>query len=75
MRPLIQYFASEETVKSKAFFGIIAPTGGLAVSTISNVEMWLRLMSLSVGIVVGVLSAASLSVGLYRKLKNKNEDY
>ncbi|MGN6553260.1 MAG: hypothetical protein ACTHLW_06015 [Verrucomicrobiota bacterium] len=46
---------SKETML-KGIVGIIFPAGGITVSTMSQVEGWLRIASLLVGIAVGVVT-------------------
>jgi hypothetical protein len=57
----------------KGILGVLAPSAGYAVS-VSNVEAWLRVGSLAVGIIVGVLSAVSISLTIRRKLRQRREE-
>ena len=52
----------------KLIVGVAGPTAGCAIS-ISTVETWLRVLSLVVGITVGVLSAISIALSIQRKWK------
>ena len=54
-------------------FGVAGTGGGIAVS-LSTAEAWLRVASLAVGILVGVLSAISISLSIRRKWKKQKEE-
>lgn len=49
----------------KGFVGVIAPAGGIYVSILPKVEAWLRVASLTAGLIVAALTAWSL----WRNLK------
>jgi hypothetical protein len=51
----------------RAALGTVTPAGGIAVSTLQYAEMWLKLASLAVGLVVGILSAISIIKNLRKK--------
>jgi hypothetical protein len=44
----------------KALVGVVAPAGGTTVSMIAQVESWLRVTSLVVGIAVGLATLISI---------------
>lgn len=61
-----QFFGTESVVTSlKGAVGMSATTGGMYVSLLSQVEAWLRIISLLVGITVGVATLISI-------IRNKN---
>lgn len=51
----------------KGSVGMSATLGSVGVSTIQEVELWLRITSLCIGIIVGLLTAWSI----FRKNKDK----
>lgn len=51
-------------------FGTFVCAGAITIS-LTEVEQWLRIASLLVGIGVGLVTGWSVGVSLYRKLKNK----
>ncbi len=55
----------------KCIIGVIGPTMGYTIS-LSTVEVWLRILSLLVGILVGCLSAVSIGLSIRRKWLEKN---
>lgn len=59
-----------EATGLKAVFGIGAPVGGIYVS-LQQVEIWLRLGSLAIGIFVGVATLISLCLTIREKLRGK----
>lgn len=48
-------------------FGAITSTGAAAFSYLAPVEQWLRIASLLVGIVVGILTAISVIKNILKK--------
>lgn len=47
----------------KGLFGVVAPVSGLTVSVLAQVEAWLRIGSLLVGISVGIVTLLSIIRG------------
>jgi hypothetical protein len=45
---------------NKAILGVVSPTGGIVISTMTDLEQWLRISSLVVGIIVGIVSIAAI---------------
>lgn len=52
----------------KGILGVIAPVSGFLVSRAETLEVWLRITSLAIGCLVGLLTLISLSISLWRKL-------
>jgi hypothetical protein len=64
----IKNFTEEHAAQLlKGSVGITATMGSVGVSTIQEVEVWLRISSLCVGILVGLLTAWSI----FKKNKDK----
>ena len=53
--------------------GIIFPIFGLVVSLLAEIETWLRLASLTAGLVVSVLMAIKIYRDITKKPKNPDE--
>lgn len=51
-----------------SILGVVAPLSGWWVS-LQRIEPELQLLSLCIGIVVGLLSIASLTMGIYARVK------
>lgn len=57
---------------ARGVVGAGIPVGGVAISTIQALETWLRLTSLCIGILVGLLTLISLAISNYRKIWGKD---
>jgi len=56
------------------FLGTATPTTGIYISLLPQVEAWLRITSLLVGILVGLASLALLVMKFKRRYLSKDED-
>lgn len=58
----------------RGVLGVVAPISGVTISRIQDIELWLRIASLTVGILVGLMTAFSLALSIRRKLKNQDDE-
>ena len=56
-------------ILNKLFLGVAAPGAGYLAS-LSTMEVWLRVLSLVVGIAVGIASLVSICFSIRKKYKN-----
>ena len=61
----MKLIAEHAATVAKGLLGIAAPTGGFYVSIMPQIEAWLRVTSLVVGVAVGIATLISI----IRKLK------
>jgi len=54
---------------AKGTVGGVASLGGAAVSILPNIEMWMRLASLGLGLCIGVASLVSIILNIRAKLR------
>lgn len=59
--------SNNQTV-SKGVFAVSATLGGIGIS-LSQLESWLRITSLAVGITAGLLTVVSLGMNLWKQLR------
>ncbi len=55
----------------KAIIGVASPVVGVSIS-LSTVEIWLRILSLSAGLLVSILMCISIGLSIRRKLREQN---
>ena len=67
VRDLLQTEMSQITLKG--VHGILATTGGIYVSFLPQIEAWLRVLSLFIGIAVGFGTLISIVFKIRRDLK------
>jgi hypothetical protein len=53
----------------KPLVGIIAPGAGITVSFAAQLEIWLRITSLCIGIMVGIATLVSIVLGILKNHK------
>jgi 4-amino-4-deoxy-L-arabinose transferase-like glycosyltransferase len=53
---------------ARGVVGVSVPVGAVTLSAMQEVELWLRISSLAIGIVVGFLTALSLAISIVRKV-------
>ena len=58
---------------TKGFLGMLATGSGFYVSFLPQVEAWLRILSLAIGITVGVVSLISIIARHRSKKRGDNE--
>lgn len=69
MRALAEFFNPENNMAGKTVVGVMTSIGSFGISTLTQFEIWLRITSLLVGILVGVASLVSLVLGIFFKLR------
>jgi len=64
---MFEFIRTHTEILAKGLFGSSIPLGAAYVGSLDSVELWLRIISLCIGIIVGLATFISIVAGFYFK--------